>query len=234
MRARKPKVVKENSERWLLTYADLITLLMIFFILLYAMSTTNTRKFQDLTGALRQAFNNGQYEDITLGGSPGNPHTLSGTIKGKPAIKTPKKDPELAKLVRMIGLPTSVVTVSRSREGIVLSLAGNFLFYPGDTHLKPESHTLLTRVSAVLGHMPNTIRIEGNTDAQGGTTSYSSSWALSAMRAVSIVQYLSTTGGINPHRLQAEGLGEFNPVATNATAQGRAKNRRADIVILYP
>ncbi len=234
MRARKPKTVKENSERWLLTYADLITLLMIFFILLYSMSTTNTRKFQDLTGALRQAFNNGQFQDITLGGSPGNPHTLSGTVKGKPAIKTPAKDFQLSRLVKMIGLPTSVVTVSRSREGIVLSLSGNFLFYPGDTHLKPESAYLLSRVSAVLGHLPNMIRIEGNTDAQGGTTSYSSSWALSAMRSVSIVQYLSTKGKIDPHRLQAEGLGEFNPVASNATALGRAKNRRADIVILYP
>ena len=79
MRARKPKVVKENGERWLLTYADLITLLMIFFILLYAMSTTNTRKFQDLTGALRQAFNNGQKlvsAGGTFFGSPNNPRIV--------------------------------------------------------------------------------------------------------------------------------------------------------------
>jgi chemotaxis protein MotB len=234
MRPRKPKVVKENSERWLLTYSDLITLLMIFFILLYAMSTTNTRKFQDLTGALKQAFNNGQYQMITLGGSPGNPQTLSGTAKGKPALKVPTKNLQLAKLATMIGEPTSVVTLSKSREGIVLSLAGNLLFYPGDTKLKPESFAVLSKVSSVLGHLPNLIRIEGNTDAQGGSTAFSSSWALSAMRAVSIVEYLSTKGGINPHRLQVEGLGEFHPVASNSTAQGRARNRRADIVILYP
>src|SRR6185312_788769 len=166
MRARKPKVVKENSERWLLTYADLITLLMIFFILLYAMSTTNTRKFQDLTGALKEAFNNGTYEMITVGGSPGTPHNLSGTTPGKPAIKNPPKDPLLAKLTKMIGEPTSVVTLTRSREGIVLSLAGNLLFYPGNTALRPESLDVLNRISTVLGNLPNVIRIEGNTDAQ--------------------------------------------------------------------
>jgi chemotaxis protein MotB len=234
MRARKPKVVKENSERWLLTYADLITLLMIFFILLYAMSTTNTRKFQDLTGALKEAFNNGQYEMITVGGSPGTPHDLSGATAGKPLVKTPPKSPEIAKLTKMIGEPTSVVTITQSREGIVLSIAGNLLFYPGDTALRPESSAVLNRISTVLGNLPNVIRIEGNTDAQTGTTTFSSSWALSSMRAVSIVEYLSTKGGINPRRLQAEGLGEFHPVATNATARGRAKNRHADIVILYP
>jgi len=234
VRAKKPKVIKENSERWLLTYSDLITLLMIFFVLLYAMSTTNARKFQDLTGALQQAFNNGQYQDITLGGSPGNPHTLSGAVQGKPRIKIIPKDPLLAKISKMIGLPTSVLTVSRSREGIVLSLGGSFLFYPGDTHLKRESSYLLSRVSYVLGKLPNTIRIEGNTDTQSGSTSFSSNWALSAMRSVSIVEYLTTKGGIKPHRLQAEGLGEYNPVASNATPQGRARNRRADIVILYP
>jgi chemotaxis protein MotB len=66
---KKPKVVKENSERWLLTYSDLITLLMIFFIILYAMSSTNARKFQDLTGALKQAFNNGAFQLIQVGGT---------------------------------------------------------------------------------------------------------------------------------------------------------------------
>ena len=81
MRARKPKVVKENSERWVLTYSDLITLLMILFILMYSMSTINARKFEDLTGALRQAFNNGSFQLVTLGGSPGNNQQQSSTAQ---------------------------------------------------------------------------------------------------------------------------------------------------------
>src|SRR5579885_884333 len=123
---KKPKVVKENSERWLLTYSDLITLLMIFFILLYAMSSTDQRKFQDLTGALQQAFNNGTYQLVTIGGSPGNPHTLSGTT---PSEKTLLKhiQQQVAKMLKMVGMPQNVVTVGTSHEGVVISVGGNLL-----------------------------------------------------------------------------------------------------------
>src|SRR5579859_6573928 len=124
MHARKPKVVKENSERWLLTYSDLITLLMIFFILLYAMSSTDTRKFQDLTGALQQAFNNGNFQIITIGGSPGNPHTLSGATPSEKAIVKKLHD-QIAKYLRMVGVPQNTVTIGISHEGIVISIGGN-------------------------------------------------------------------------------------------------------------
>ncbi len=233
MRARKPKVIKENSERWLLTYSDLITLLMIFFILLYAMSSTDTRKFQDLTGALSQAFNNGTYQLVTVGGSPGNPHTLSGTTPSQKTLLKHIKN-EVAKMLRMVGIPQSVVTIGNSHEGVVLSVNGNLLFYPGDTQLKPESLAMLNRMAMVLRTLPNTVRVEGNTDDQApGVAVVRSTWALSAMRAVSIVEYLSGPGGVSPSKLQVEGLGQYHPVASNSTPQGRARNRHADIVVLY-
>jgi chemotaxis protein MotB len=233
MRARKPKVVKENSERWLLTYSDLITLLMIFFVLLYAMSSTDSRKFQDLTGALQQAFNNGTYQLVTIGGSPGNPHTLSGTLPGKKALLKQIKQ-QVAKMLRMVGMPQSVVTVGDSHEGIVLSFGGNVLFYPGDTKLKPDSLPLLGRMATILRTLPNQIRVEGNTDDQkAGTNGSTSNWTLSVLRAVSIVEYLAGPGGVPPSHLQAEGLGQYHPVATNSTPQGRARNRHADVVVLY-
>lgn len=233
MRARKPKVIKENSERWLLTYSDLITLLLIFFILLYAISTTDTRKFQDLTGALQQAFNNGQFQLVTIGGTPGNPHTFSGT--------TPSDKNKQAKLIRqlkqaltMLGIPQTVVTVGSSQEGLVITVAGNLLFYPGGYQLQPQSYALLGRIAEVLSHVPNQVRVEGNTDDQStGAGGADANWALSALRAVSIVEFLSQHH-IAPGRLQAMGLGQYHPVATNATPEGRARNRHADIVILYP
>src|SRR5579883_1507128 len=114
---RKPKVVKENSERWLLTYSDLITLLMIFFILLYAISTTDARKFQDLTGALQQAFNNGSFQLVTIGGTPGNPHNFSGTTPSEKVVQTRIRQ-QIAQLLKMLGLPQSVITVGVSHEGI--------------------------------------------------------------------------------------------------------------------
>jgi len=229
---RKPKVVKENSERWLLTYADLITLLMIFFILLYAMSSTDARKFQDLTGALQQAFNNGTYQLVTIGGSPGNPHTLSGTTPSQKAI-VKKLQEQVHKFLKMIGMPQTTVTVGESHEGIVVSLAGNLLFYPGGSELKPQSTILIRQVAQVMAHLPNAIRVEGNTDSSTPGGSSSANWSLSASRAVSVVRYLSEEGGIAPTRLQAVANGEYHPVAPNTTAAGRARNRHADIVILY-
>ena len=234
MRARKPKVVKENSERWLLTYSDLITLLMIFFVLLYAMSSTDSRKFQDLTGALQQAFNNGTFQLVTIGGSPGNPHTYSGTLPSKKDVMKQFEN-QVKQLLKMVGIPQDVITVGASREGIVISISGNLLFYPGDTQLKPESAALLDRISEVLSRLPNVVRIEGNTDDQAtGSPVYRSNWELSALRAVSIVEFLSGRHGVNPARLQAEGLGQYHPVTSNSTPEGRARNRHADIVLLYP
>lgn len=230
----KGKVVKENNERWLLTYSDLITLLMVFFILLFAMSTTNTRKFNDLTGALQAAFNNGMFQLITVGGTKGPPKTMSGSAP------TEKQDLKkirsgVSKLLKEFGLKNNIIHVGLSREGIVVTLSGNLWFYPGDTALRPESYALMQQICTLVRGLPNQIRVEGNTDNQpSSNTVYSSNWVLSALRAVSIVQYMSGPGGVKPGRLSAEGRGQFHPAASNATAEGRAKNRRADIVILYP
>lgn len=233
MRARKPKVVKENNERWLLTYSDLITLLLIFFILLYAISTTDTRKFQDLTGALQQAFNNGQFQLVTIGGTPGNPHTFSGTTPSSKDKKA-KLVEQLKQALKMLGIPQTVVTVGTTQEGLVISLAGNILFYPGGYDLLPSSDTLLQRIAQVLARIPNQVRVEGNTDNQTvAGAAADANWALSAMRAVSIVKLLHASG-VAPGRLQAMGLGQYHPVASNSTPEGRAKNRHADIVIMYP
>jgi len=232
--ARKPKVVKENSERWLLTYSDLITLLLVFFILLYAMSSTDARKFNDLTGALRQAFNNGSFQLIQVGGSPGKTQKIAGIIPSKGTLVKQLRE-EMLKLSKELGLSANVIQVGQSREGIVLTLAGNLLFYPGGADLKPDSYVLLGRIAGLVRTLPNRLRVEGNTDNQpSADPAYASSWELSSRRADAIAEYLGGPGGIAPARLAAEGLGQYHPVASNRTAEGRARNRRADIVILYP
>jgi chemotaxis protein MotB len=229
---RKPKVVKENSERWLLTYSDLITLLLVFFIILYSISTTDARKFQDLTGALQKAFNNGSYQMVTIGGSPGTPKDTSGATQANAKQAMKKLQQALAKMLKQAGVAASVVTVGLSHEGIVLSLNRSLLFYPGDIALTPESGVVLSVIGTLLSAMSNSIRVEGNTDNQSEGTL--SNWALSSLRAVSIVEYLSQHG-VNSKRLQAEGLSQYNPLSPNSnkTPAGRARNRRADIVVLY-
>ena len=230
MKARKPKVVKENSERWVLTYSDLITLLLIFFILLYSMSTTDSRKFEDLTGALRQAFNNGEFQLVTLGGTPGNNQQHSGTVQSDKKLAEKLKS-DLAKIAKMVGLQQNTLTVGTARDGVLISISGNILFYPGGWALKPESALLLTEISKALKALPNDVRVEGNTDSE--IQPQMSNWALSSLRAVAIVEFFSSNG-IKPSRLQAEGLGQFHPVASNNTPEGRARNRHADIIVLYP
>jgi chemotaxis protein MotB len=230
MRAKKGKVVKENSERWLLTYSDLITLLMIFFILLYSMSTTDAKKFEDLTGAMHQAFNNGSFQLVTLGGTPGNNQANSGAAKGNQKAADQLKS-QLAKLAKMVGVQQSTLTVGTAKEGVLISLSGNVLFYPGGWTLKPESALLLTRIATALKGLPNDVRVIGNTDSD--VQAQVSNWSLSAMRAVSIVEFFAANG-VKPARLQAEGLGQYHPVASNKTPEGRAKNRHADILVLYP
>jgi chemotaxis protein MotB len=235
MRARKPKVQKENSERWLLTYSDLITLLMIFFILLYAISSTDARKFRDLTGALKAAFNNGSFQLITPGGSPGNPKNFSGSMPTSEKKLLKQLQQSVANISKELGLSQNVIHVGTSREGIVITLSGSLLFYPGDTELIPHSTVILNRIAPLVKNLPNRIRVEGNTDDESAIgTPYSSNWELSALRAVSVVRYLAEQGGVAPARLDADALGQYRPVATNSTPEGRARNRHADIVILYP
>src|SRR5712692_7849113 len=117
MRHRKGKVVKENSARWLLTYSDLITLLLIFFIILYSISSTNSRKFEDLTGALQAAFNNGTFQLVTVGGTPGSPHSFSGTTPSERSVYR-KIQQNLTALAKELGLQQTI-HVGISREGIV-------------------------------------------------------------------------------------------------------------------
>src|SRR5579864_7486060 len=200
MRARKPRVVKENTERWLLTYSDLITLLLIFFILLYSISTTDARKFEDLTGALQQAFNNGSYQLVTLGGTPGSPHAFSGATPSQKAAMSHLQG-QILQMLRMLGIPQNVVTVGLSHEGLVISISGTLLFYPGGTQLMPESTVVLAQMAPILSHLPNEIRVEGNTDNQAsGPAAFNSNWALSALRAVAIVQFFSAHA-VAPTRL---------------------------------
>lgn len=238
MRKAKGKVVKENSERWLLTYSDLITLLMIFFIILYSMSTIQSRKFDSFTGALRAAFNNGAFQIIEIGGTPGHKgstQTTPPSPQKSSEQKTYKTLKQLfAKLSKEIGLQQKTIHVGLSKEGIVVTLAGSLLFYPDDIVLLPQSSILLQRIAMVVHKMPNKLRVEGNTDNQISKDSvYVSNWVLSSLRADAVVQQFMKDG-VASSRLEAMGLADTHPIASNATAEGRSRNRRVDIVILYP
>ena len=220
----------ENLERWLITYADLITLLLVFFVVMYSISQADLAKFRQVASSLRAAFN----LDVLTAPPPGQ------------SMVTPlEQDPrfnaylsvraQVASLFTRLGLDRQGAEVELTSEGIVIHLSDAILFPPGQADLRPEAQRVLDGIAAIIEPLPNPIRVEGHTDSTPPPPgSYPDNWELSAMRAVNTVRYLTDVAGLPPQRLSAAGYGEFRPRASNETVEGRRKNRRVDIVIVQP
>jgi chemotaxis protein MotB len=229
----------ENAERWLLTYADLITLLMVFFVVLYSMSQADSVKFHRISAALEQAFN----LDVLQG------HNTNGLNEGSPTVTTPVEDlfstpehaAEVAHLQEKIQQAaaasgsdqTPSVQVGSDKDGIVIRLSGSYLFDSGRAELKPNSLGILDTIAAELRALPNDVRVDGHTDSTPiDSPRYPTNWELSAARAITVTRYLSESAGIPAARLTAAGYGEYRPLVPNDTREHRALNRRVEIHIL--
>jgi len=220
----------ENLERWLITYADLITLLLIFFVVMYSISQADLAKFRQVASSLRAAFN----LDVLQAPPPGQ--SVMTPLEQDPRFNTYLSvRAQVASLFTRLGLDRQSVEVELTSEGIVIHLSDAVLFPPGQAELRPEAQRVLDGIAAIVEPLPNPVRVEGHTDntpPPSGT--YPDNWELSAMRAVNTVRYLTDVAGLSPQRLSATGYGEFRPRASNDTLEGRRKNRRVDIVLLHP
>lgn len=232
----------DNAERWLLTYADLITLLMVFFVVLYSMSSADSSKWKQISAALEQAFN----VDVLRGQSGASIDDTSGPPP--PPIDNLISDqqvPQVARLQSAIqsvlnnatkdgGLQTPEVTVGTDREGVVIRLSGSYLFDSGRAELKPNSFALLDAIADQLKLEQNDIRIDGHTDSTPliGSALYPTNWELSTARALAVTRYLTETDNVLPTRMEAAGFGEFRPIVSNDTREHRAMNRRVEIHLL--
>jgi chemotaxis protein MotB len=232
----------ENAERWLLTYADLITLLMVFFVVLYSMSSADSSKWKQISAALTQAFN----VDV-LKGQTGTSIDDSAGAAAPPidSLISNSQVPQVSRIQSAVqavldranqngGLQQPEVTVGTDREGIVIRLSGSYLFDSGRAELKPNSFALLDAIATQLKLEPNDIRVDGHTDATPlvGSALYPTNWELSAARAMAVTRYLSETDNILPTRLEAAGFGEYRPIVPNDTREHRALNRRVEIHLL--
>jgi chemotaxis protein MotB len=234
---RKNKAAKaENHERWLITYADLITLLLVFFIVLYAGSQEDQKKFEALAQGLRSAFHN----PAATSGSGGS----SAVFTGSGAANAAGSQQELAdfqsitaileRVARERGLADRI-SLRMEPDRIVIGLTSDLLFQSGSATLRPSAGPVLDAVAEALRGKPNEIRIEGHTDnIPINTVEFNSNWELSAARATAVLRELVDRGGLPADRLFAAAYGDARPKADNATAEGRAANRRAEIVVLYP
>ena len=233
MKKRKEK--PENSERWLLTYSDLITLLMVFFVVLYSSSNINQKKYEKLASSMNTAFTGGT--GISDSGAGGANEGSSDEGELKPLVQSEEEklqgiEGQVDEMIKQMGLEGSVST-SIEERGLVISFNDSIFFESAKADIMEDMKLKLVSLSTVLNKIDNYIRIEGHTDNVPIRNEYfSSNWQLSSTRASNVVEYLINNGGISPDRLSAVGYGEYRPVADNSTDQGRSKNRRVDILIL--
>ncbi len=231
---------KGNSERWLLTYADLITLLLAFFVIMYGMSNADAQKFAQVASSMRKAFN----VDVLKGApSPGMLDTSTSMMSSDSAIAdgaigTQERDfamisREMESVLQEDGLSDKVSFAIRP-EGTSISISGNLLFASGKAELRPDAVKLLESLGRILAQLPNNVRIEGHTDDVPPIgTAFPSNWELSGARAIAVVRYLTEIDGIDPARLSAMAYSQYQPVAANDSARARGRNRRAEVLILY-
>ncbi|SHE77793.1 chemotaxis protein MotB [Ferrithrix thermotolerans DSM 19514] len=241
----------ENTERWLLTYSDMITLLLALFIILFSMSSISLKKFVEFKTGLIQSFSNNSINAILKGNTgllqnnslvshPGNvlgPPIPSININSSPTHPTIPNESQIAQQVSQAlaqqGLSQDAQVVPERRGVVVRILSDQAFFSTDSAELGTQGDEVVDTIAKVVAPLPNQISVEGYTDNQpilGGP--YSSNFELSAVRAVNVLLRLVRTDGINPDRLSATGYGATRPIVPNSSPANMAMNRRVDVVIL--
>jgi chemotaxis protein MotB len=234
----KPKAEKDRSERWLLTYADLITLLMVFFVILYSFSIIDVKKFEDLKGSLDKAFSAGVLSGLNT--TSLNAQVAYGQVQQ--AITSPNENAkaqvasQLQKVADATGSAEGI-TVTEVSQGVTISLASQLLFQSGTASLKPGAIDLLVQISDPLKEIPNPIEIVSNTDElgpQSTNSQYSNNWLLGNARAYNVLRAMVDKATFPEERLSLWNKAQYSPMFPNDSPENRAKNRRVDLLIVFP
>jgi chemotaxis protein MotB len=258
-----------STERWLVSYADFITLLFAFFTTLYAISTVDAQKMGKMVTSMRASFDSAVFSSgsntLTISQGPGGASTSSREILesvssangintseitfkglgGKDFSSTKKQvlsgEKALGRLKRNVesllgsDVLKGIVRIHVEQRGLVISLGETGVFDSGSDQIKPAGRELLDTLATSLVSLGNYIRVEGHTDnvpIHNGR--FPSNWELSTARATMVVSYLITKFGLWPESLSAAGYAEYRPAASNDTEEGKARNRRVDIIVLNP
>ncbi len=240
MGAPKTKVEKDTSERWLLTYSDLMNLLLILFIILFAMSQIDAAKFNQLASSLRAAL--GDSTSASYIGTSGASNTIMDLESGSASTVIPEKleDQQMeevkeavAEIIKNNGLGNQVA-VSLQERGVEISIRDSLLFKSGSADIEPQAKNTLVDIGKILKALPgNHIRVEGHTDNDPiYTPLFPSNWELSSARATKVLRLLVDTAKLDPKLISAIGYGEYWPKVPNSSEDNKAQNRRVDIVIV--
>jgi chemotaxis protein MotB len=226
-RRRRQENDDENVDRWLLTYADMITLLLAFFIVMYSISQLDAKKFGKMADALNGVLRGG--ESIFDKYSEPQSHQGHGLLKfGNLRMIQKLVEEKFEKLGRSEDVITEI-----TERGLVVHIVESALFPTGSAELQPRAIEVLDLIARRIVGIPNHIRIEGHTDDRPiETPRYPSNWELSSARATEVVRYFVENHRVEPDRISALGYGRYRPVKPNNSIENRAKNRRVDVVIL--
>jgi len=241
MRRRGRSAHPENHERWLVSYADFITLLFAFFVMMYANSKTDQIKAQQIAASFRQAMSEGRLSQaLSRLVNPGA-ETMK-KLEAPPEVKVAAAQsaavellPSLVELREKLKKEISAgrLDIRMERRGLVISLREATFFPPGNDTLEAATYSTLETIAKELMRSPNPIRMEGHTDAVPiHTERFRSNWHLSAARGIAMMELFTSRFGFPAERIAIAGFAETAPVANNETAEGRARNRRVDIVVL--
>jgi len=243
-----------NLERWLVSYADFITLLFAFFVVMYSISSVNEGKYRVLSDTLSRAFDprTSAAEKVMA-----KDVIQEGLREGRDMAKTPIEEklvPENPDVIQMQGhagedqaqlarvaddleqvlapyIQDELINVKRDQAWIEVEMKSGLLFPSGSAILSPEALPMLSKLAAIFREIPNVIHVEGHTDDRPiNTREFPSNWELSAARAAGVVHQLMKAG-VDPVRMVALSYGEYHPLADNVTEAGRDQNRRVTIVL---
>ncbi len=222
---------------WLTSWGDLTTLLLTFFVLMFSTAEIDGKDFFLVLSSFRGSLgmfaggytlSKGRLEEMGM-----NIQTLPSSEAGRSLAKRLKKALETFKPE----VAAKKVRVSEDERGLIISMSGDAYFDPGSAILKPDAKILLGKVASIFKHIPNFGRIEGHTDNSpititGALKRYETNWELSSARSVNVVRYLVENSKVAPQQLSAVAFAQYRPIDDNNTPEGRAFNRRVDIVVL--
>jgi chemotaxis protein MotB len=227
----------ENHERWLVSYADFITLLFAFFVVMFASTQNDKEKAKAVSESVKEALEHGEFSAAISTVLGRGKHETSKAPTTPPAPAAPPGD--LAKTMETLKTALSAevregkIDLRLEGRGLVVSLHESAFFASGDDAVSPASESILAKIASEVDTMSNPIRLEGHTDSvpiHNGR--FRSNWELSAARAIAMMELLRARYHLPPERMSVAGYADHAPADSNETPEGRARNRRVDLVVL--
>lgn len=245
MRRKRHHEPPENHERWLVSYADFITLLFAFFVVMFATSQADHGRAQQVSDSVKKALASQVLPPSVLsilGGTVADKGKGNAQIRGPGGVKKADQPNDMIELLPSLKILSKeleeeirkgTMQVSMQQRGLTISFAQAALFPSGADDIAPASYPSIEKVARAMRHIPNPVRLEGHTDSVPiHTTRFRSNWDLSAARSIALLTLLTDRFHVPLRRISIAGYGDTAPVATNEDIEGRGRNRRVDIIIL--